>query len=130
MVKKLIFMLSLLGMVSYLFGCQSEIPTTKLPSSFVLESYRSGGRLITKQYIESDNPVYINLKNLLLREKSGWESVTVSYVPGPYIFRGGDMTIRCYKNLIVVDFSLNDEYISKQKRISEVISTIGLPAEP
>jgi hypothetical protein len=92
-----------------------------------LESYRSGGHLILKENIESNSPVYVNLKNLLIQEKSGWSTVVASYVPGPYVFRGDGVNIQCFQNLIVIDFMFDGEHFSKQKRIPDLISKIGLP---
>ncbi len=118
-----LIVMSFLGMI---VGCDEDIPIKKLPSQLILEAYKPSGELVSETAIENDNAAYQKLSVLLNDEVSGWKIDFVSYKPGPYIFRGENIAIKCYRNMLVIDVKKLGQSVSMSKHVPNLLQKLSL----
>lgn len=118
-------LVSLMGLLGVLLGCDGDIPL-KLPPQLVLESYLSSGELISQRTLTSDDPVYQRLKSLLEAKGDGWKNSMTSYKTGPFILRGENLIIRCYTDAMVVDVVQSSRSTSMRKSVPNLLQVLGL----
>ena len=123
---KSLFKPTMLLCVGFLFGCKMELPVSELPSQLILETYRLSGELAESTTIGASDPVYQRTKELLEKERTGWEKSYVSYKTGPYILRSQALIIRCYPDFMVVDSFDKNGSVSLRKNIPNLLQALGL----
>jgi hypothetical protein len=122
---RLVLLMGLLGM---LLGCDGELPVEELPQQVVLESYSPNGELIARRTLLPDDPTYQRLKALLDVQRTGWKDSFASYKAGPFIIRTENIIIRCYPDMMVVDFMQSGRSQSVKKSMPKLLQTLGLSA--
>ena len=84
-------------------GNAGDIPVKNLPAVMSLSSYDDSGSLEAEGEISSSHPLYRQLAALLRDENTRCDRSFASYATAPFILRSPDITLRLYKNMLIVD---------------------------
>jgi hypothetical protein len=126
MFYKVIRWMSLLVTVTACLGCSVAAPVKTLPYVLYLEAYKASGELESTRSIDSTDPTYQRLLDLLSKEGVEWSRSVVSYRTGPFIIRGEGLIVRCYRDMLVVDILRHGESTSYKREIPDALGQLGL----
>lgn len=103
-------------------------PVKALPDVLVLHvSDPLNADVARKEYlIHSNDLVYARLKRLIIDDESIWTPEFVGYIGAQIQFVGEGLSISCYPDLIVLNYSKFGSWWSYKRKIPNLIGLLGL----
>jgi hypothetical protein len=103
-------------------------PVNALPDVLVLHvSDPLNTDVARKEYlIHSNDLVHARLKQLIIDDESIWTPIFASYIGASIQFVGEGLSIKCYPDLIVLDYSKFGSWWSYERKIPGLIGLLGL----
>jgi hypothetical protein len=124
--QRLLRISPVVALIALLASCSETFPVEPLPPRLVLYEFGRAGVATATRIVDTEDPTYRNLKEIIARERDGWRWSFVTYVPGPFQFRSEDdrLTIDCKADRLVVIHSGGQ----LEKSIPGVLTQLGLAA--